>query len=45
MIRYDELLEYMQSQMTHAQLKNKDIQELMPVITKAIIKAVQSATK
>lgn len=42
MIRPDELLEYMQSQMTHEQLKNKEIQGMLPVIVKGIIKAVQS---
>jgi hypothetical protein len=42
MIRPDELLEYMISQMTDEQLKNKQITELLPVIVKGIIKAVQS---
>jgi hypothetical protein len=44
MIRPDELLEYIKSQMTHEQLKDKQITELIPVIVKGIIKAVQSKT-
>jgi hypothetical protein len=43
LIKPDELYEYMKSQLTHDQLEDKQITELLPVIVKGIIIAVQSA--
>jgi hypothetical protein len=42
MIKPDELLEYMTNLLSDEQKANKKITELMPVLVKGIIKAVQA---